>query len=156
MNIEQQLRVQDLNARYVEAIDDDKLESWPDFFAENGSYRITTAENVAHGFPISLMYATSRAMLRDRVKALRQANIYEAQRYRHIIAMPRLYEADGGTVRARTHFLVVRIMHSGESMVFATGQYEDRVVFDNDRSLFADRLVIIDSKQIDTLMAIPL
>ena len=35
VNLEQQFRVQDLNARYVDAIDDDRLEAWPDFFREN-------------------------------------------------------------------------------------------------------------------------
>ena len=32
MNIELKLTVEDLNARYAQAIDDDKLEAWPDFF----------------------------------------------------------------------------------------------------------------------------
>ena len=61
MSIEQVYRLQDINARYAEAIDDDRLETWPDFFADDGRYRITTAENVAAGLPLSLMYATSRA-----------------------------------------------------------------------------------------------
>src|SRR5690348_6877839 len=30
--IERQLAAQDLNARYVEAIDDGRFEAWPDFF----------------------------------------------------------------------------------------------------------------------------
>ena len=36
MNIELQLQIQDLNARYVQAIDANKLEAWPDFFTEDG------------------------------------------------------------------------------------------------------------------------
>ena len=43
MSIEQVYRVQEINARYVEALDDDRLEAWPDFFADDGRYRITTA-----------------------------------------------------------------------------------------------------------------
>src|SRR5579864_5929793 len=62
MNIEHVARIADLNARYADAIDADRLESWPDFFSDDGLYRITTAENVAQGLPLSLMYATSRAM----------------------------------------------------------------------------------------------
>ena len=78
-----------------------------------------------------MIYATSRAMLRDRVRSLRDANVYEAQRYRH------MHRAAGGRRRARaassraqTSFMVVRIMHTGETMMFATGRYEDRIVFD--------------------------
>src|SRR5271156_1898770 len=121
MSIEQVYRVQDINARYVEAIDDDRLEAWPDFFADDGRYRITTAENVAQGLPISLVYATSRAMLRDRVRALREANIYEGQRYRHVLGTPLIEAVEGTTVRTRTSFMVARVMRTGEIMLFATG-----------------------------------
>jgi 3-phenylpropionate/cinnamic acid dioxygenase small subunit len=36
------------------------------------------------GYGAGIIYADSRAMLRDRVTALRTANIYERQSYRHI------------------------------------------------------------------------
>lgn len=156
LNLEYQYRVQELNARYTETIDEDRLEGWPDFFRPDGKYLINTAENVAQNLPLGLMYATSQAMLRDRIKALRQANIYEAQRYRHVLGAPVIVEAAGGILRARTNFIVARIMHSGETMLFATGVYEDSVVLDGDSALFAEKKVIIDSRQIDTLLAIPL
>lgn len=156
MNIELTLKIQDLNARYVQAIDDDKLEAWPDFFTESGRYRITTAENVERGLPLGLIYATSRAMLRDRVRALRDANVYEAQRYRHVIGAPLIEPAADGTVRARTCFMVARIMHTGETMLFATGCYHDRVVVDDGDPRFAEKVVILDSRLVDTLLAVPL
>ncbi len=156
MNIELALKVQDLNARYVQAIDDDKLEAWPDFFTESGRYRVTTAENVERGLPLGLIYATSRAMLRDRVRALRDANVYEAQRYRHMIGAPLIGPAEGGTVCARTCFMVARIMHTGETMLFATGCYHDEVIVDDGDPRFAEKVVILDSRLIDTLLAIPL
>ena len=157
-DIERQLAVQNLNARYAEAIDEDRLEAWPDFFTEDGRYRITTAENVAQELPLSMMYATSRAMLRDRVRALRQANVYETQRYRHIIGAPLLSAASPSAVSARTPFIVVRIMHTGEMTIFATGCYEDRVVLDESGAdaRFTDKMVILDSRAVDTLLAIPL
>jgi 3-phenylpropionate/cinnamic acid dioxygenase small subunit len=156
MNIELMLKIQDLNARYVQAIDDDKLEAWPDFFTESGRYRITTAENVERGLPLGLIYATSRAMLRDRVRALRDANVYEAQRYRHVIGALLIEPAAGGTVRARTCFMVARIMHTGATMLFATGCYHDRVVVDDGDPRFAEKVVILDSRLVDTLLAVPL
>jgi 3-phenylpropionate/cinnamic acid dioxygenase small subunit len=156
LNLEYQYRVQDINARYTEAIDEDHLESWPDFFRPDGKYLINTAENVAQNLPLGLMFATSQAMLRDRIKALRQANVYEAQRYRHVLGAPIILGDAGGIVMARTSFVVARIMHGGETMLFATGVYEDRVALDGDSTLFAEKKVIIDSRQIDTLLAIPL
>ena len=155
MTVDQQLAVQDLNARYAEAIDDDRLEEWPEFFRADGRYLITTAENLAQGFPIGMVSATSRAMLRDRIKALREANIYEAQRYRHVLGTPRIVHRNG-ELEARTSFMVARIMHTGETMLFATGCYRDRIVLDGDSATFAEKIVVIDSRLIDTLLAIPL
>jgi 3-phenylpropionate/cinnamic acid dioxygenase small subunit len=157
MNIELQLKVQDLNARYVRAIDDGALEAWPDFFTADGRYRVTTAENFERGLPLGLIHATSRAMLRDRVRSLRDANVYEAQRYRHMIAPPVIERGEGGLVRAQTSFMVVRIMHSGETMLFVTGRYDDRILLDGpDAPRFVEKTVVLDSRQIDTLLAIPI
>jgi len=157
MNIEHIVRVADLNARYADAIDSDRLEMWPDFFLDNGRYRITTTENIAQGLPLSIMYATSRAMLRDRVTALREANVYEGQRYRHVLGTPLIVAVEADGVRARTSFMVARVMRTGETMLFATGCYEDRIVLDTvNVARFADKVAILDSRQIDTLLAIPL
>ena len=157
MNIEHVVRIADLNARYADAIDADRLEAWPDFFLDDGRYRITTAENVAQGLPLSMMYTTSRAMLRDRITALREANVYEGQRYRHVLGTPLIVAAEAGGVRARTSLMVARVMRTGETMLFATGYYDDRVVFNGaDGARFAEKTVVLDSRQIDTLLAIPL
>jgi len=157
MNIEYVARIADLNARYVDAIDTDRLEAWPDFFLDDGRYRIATAENVAQHLPLSLIYATSRAMLRDRVTALREANIYEGQRYRHVLGTPLIAAVEADGVRARTGFMVARVMRTGETMLFATGCYEDRVVLEGSNGArFAEKTVVLDSRQIDTLLAIPL
>jgi hypothetical protein len=99
MEIELQLAVENLLARYVHALDDDRLEEWPEFFVEEGRYRITTAENFERKLPLPIIYADSRAMLRDRVSALRHANIYEAQRYRHVVSSVLVERIDGRTAR---------------------------------------------------------
>jgi hypothetical protein len=52
--------------------------------------------------------------------------------------------------------MVARIMHTGETALFATGRYLDRVVLAGEEACFAEKTVILDSRQIDTLLAIPL
>ncbi len=151
------LTVQDLLARYIQALDDDRLEAWPDFFTDACRYLVTTADNLAQGMPLGLIYASSRAMLRDRVRSLRDANVYEAQRYRHVIGPPVIEPGEGGLIHARTSFMVARIMHTGETMLFVTGRYDDRIVIDGpDAPRFVDKVVVLDSGQIDTLLAIPI
>jgi len=156
MDIQLQLTVENLLARYVHAIDDDRLEDWPGFFVEKGRYRITTAQNYERGLPLSIIYADSRAMLADRVSALRHANIYEAQRYRHVVSSTLVERVDVDTARAISNVQVLRVMHSGESMVFASGRYLDRIRLNDKDPCFEEKVVVLDSRAIDTLLAIPL
>ena len=150
-----QFAVEGLHARYAHAIDADRLEDWPNFFTENGVYRIATAENEARGLPLPVLYAESRAMLRDRVASLRHANIYEPQRYRHIVSSVLVERTDEDRVRSSANFLVVRIMESGDSLLFASGRYLDRIVLAPE-PLYEERVVVCDSRRFDTLLAIPL
>jgi 3-phenylpropionate/cinnamic acid dioxygenase small subunit len=149
-----QLAVERLHARYVHSLDSDELERWPEFFTENGVYRISTAENEARGLPLPVLYAEGRAMLNDRVASLRHANIYEPQRYRHIVSAVLVERQDQGTVKSIANFLVIRIMQNGETMLFASGRYVDRIVLPEMR--YEERVVICDSRRFDTLLAIPL
>ena len=144
------------NAAYARAIDSDALEQWPAFFTEDCVYRITNVENERDGLPAGIVYADSRAMLEDRIAALRTANIYERQRYRHLLGIPSIDIASNDGASAHTPFLVVRIMATGESMLFATGEYKDRFVVENGKLLLAERIAVCDSTVTDTLMALPL
>ena len=150
------LRVAELNAAYTATIDADRLEAWPDFFVEDCVYKITSAENHRRGYSAGIIYADSRAMLRDRVAALRSANIYERQSYRHIVGLPALGATGADGITAETPFLVVRIMRDGRSDLFATGVYIDRICNEGGSLRFAERIVVCDSGHFDTLLAIPL
>ena len=54
------------------------------------------------------------------------------------------------------NFLVVRTMQDGDMTLFAAGRYVDRVKRDGESWKFAAKIVVLDSRQIDTLLAIPL
>lgn len=150
------LRIAAFHAAYAQAIDSDQLERWPGFFTERCHYRITHVENEREGLPAGIVYADSRAMLEDRITALREANIYERQRYRHLLGMPLVDEANAQGARARTPFLVARIMHTGQTDLFATGEYRDHFVLEGGQLLLASRVVVCDSTTTDTLLALPL
>ena len=152
----QRLQLERLYADYAHCLDADQLEHWPDFFTEDCFYRVTSAENFEAGLPLGLIYATSRSMLKDRVSALREANIYEPQRYRHLVSSLRVVGEDPGGLDAEANVLVVRTMQDGEMTIFAAGRYVDRVVPDGANWKFARKEVVLDSRQIDTLLAIPI
>jgi len=148
-------RVAGFNAAYAAAIDDDRLEEWPAFFLDECLYKITSADNLRDGNEAGIVYADSRAMLSDRVLALRRANIYERQSYRHIMGMP-LVKPGTGDIAAETPFVVVRTMRDGRMDLFVAGRYRDRLRDVDGTLLLAERIVICDSSHFDTLVAIPL
>jgi anthranilate 1,2-dioxygenase small subunit len=154
--ITRRLEFDQLYTDYAHCLDDDRLEEWPEFFTDNCAYRITSAENFEAGLPIGIVYATSKAMLVDRVMALRKANIYEPQRYRHLVSAIRIGTEDAGGLAVTANVLVVRTMQDGAMTVFAAGRYVDRIVKRGDAWKFAKKDVVLDSRRIDTLLAIPL
>ncbi len=154
--VARRLELQDLYTGYAACLDSDALERWPEFFIDDCVYRITSAENYEAGLPIGLIYATSKNMLKDRVSALREANIYEPQRYRHLISGVQIEQDERDALDTVANFLVVRTMQDGAMILFAAGRYIDRVVGTDTGWRFARKIVVLDSRRIDTLLAIPL
>jgi anthranilate 1,2-dioxygenase small subunit len=155
-DVVRRLELDALYADYAHCLDNDALEAWPDFFTDDCRYRITSAENFEAGMPLGIVYATSKAMLVDRVMALRKANIYEPQRYRHMVGALKLGAEDQGVLPVVANLIVVRIMQDGAMSLFAAGRYVDRLVRQDGAWKFAQKDVVLDSRQIDTLLAIPL
>ena len=141
---------------YARCLDEDRLEDWPDFFADDCLYRISSAQNMRDGYEASLVFLNSKGMVRDRVSALRQANIYERQAYRHLIGQPFLVSHEAGRVVSEAPFMVARIMRDGTTDVFATGFYRDTWRVGAGKLDLIERIVICDSSRIDTLLALPL
>ena len=169
--IQRRLEIEGLYTAYAHCLDDDRLEEWPEFFTEDCVYRVTSAENYEAGLPLGIIYATSKNMLVDRVMALRRANIYEPQRYRHLVSCVQIAGDDGTAgvspaggrdgrgpegLDAVANFLVVRTMQDGAMTLFAAGRYIDRIVRADPGWKFAGKQVVLDSRQIDTLLALPL
>jgi 3-phenylpropionate/cinnamic acid dioxygenase small subunit len=149
-------RIMAVNAAYIRCIDTGALDAWPDFFVDDCLYKVTTADNHKAGLAAGVIYADSKAMLSDRILALRQANVYEKQSYRHIVGLPSVIKNGGDTAECETPFFVVRIMHDGQTDVFATGVYLDTLRDAGGALKFAQRVVVCDSSRFDTLVALPL
>jgi anthranilate 1,2-dioxygenase small subunit len=150
------LGIHELIAAYSDCIDDDRLEEWPEFFVEDCRYLITDRESHQAGLRHGVIYCASRGMLLDRVTATRRVLMYEPHRYRHVVGPIRVGAVQGGVAEARSNFIAVRIMHDGDTSLFATGRYLDRIDVSREPYRFIERLVVLDSQKIDTLLVIPL
>ena len=143
-----------LQVRYMRVIDDDKLEDWPALFTEAGVYQIVTRENYDRKLPLAIMSCEGRGMMADRVTGMRRINVYEPQRYSHQISGLEVVQA-ADAYECVSNFLVVRTMHTGTISIFASGVYRDRVVIEGNTACFVERTAIVDSRQVDTLLVIP-
>lgn len=151
------LQIAEFNATYAHCIDDDRLEQWPDFFAEDCEYRVIPRENVDLGLPAAIMLCDNHGMLVDRVVALRKANIYPAHYCRHVLGVPVLTGVEDGVVCSQTSYVLMHTRMDGQTFVFSAGKYVDRMVFTADGCLRLQRRdVVFDTHRIDTLLAIPI
>ena len=154
--LERRFAVDDLLARYARCIDDDQLEQWPAFFTEHARYIVRSQENASRGLPTAAMYCDSRAMLVDRVVALRNANIYESHRYRHLISCTVLEDITAQALTAVSNYVVFRTRTNGATDIFSAGGYRDRIVVECESLRFAEKRVTFDTDRIDTLLVTPL
>jgi 3-phenylpropionate/cinnamic acid dioxygenase small subunit len=148
-------QIEALNTRYIRAIDDDAVEEWPKLFTEECLYRITTRENFSQNLPMPLMECTSRGMLVDRVFGYRRVNVYEPQRYTHLLSGLVIEPIDATHVRCKQNYAVIRTMVTGEMMIFSAGIYHDRIRLGAE-ALFEERIVVQESRRVDTLLVIPI
>jgi anthranilate 1,2-dioxygenase small subunit len=143
----------DLLAEYGALIDMAKFDEWLGLFAEECRYQIVPRENFDRGLPAALIFCDSRAMLEDRIRALREANKYNIHTDRHVIGLPRIFE-DGLALDAP--FAVFQTDQEGETRLFATGLYRDRLEVFGQRLKIRDKLILLDTFAVPTLLATPL
>jgi anthranilate 1,2-dioxygenase small subunit len=149
-------RIEDFFTRYIHCIDDDRLEAWPEFFTERCLYKIISRENYDRGLPLGVMECDSRGMLKDRIASLRRANVYEPHTYRHQVSALEVAPLGEGRYQCRSNYLVVRTMADGTMTVFSTGRYLDRLAAEGDDFRLEERLVVFESRRVETLLVIPL
>ena len=152
--------VEELQNAYVHCIDDDRLEEWPDFFTDPCLYEVTTRENLDQGLPVGVIYCDSKGMLRDRVVALREANIYGPHRYRHMVSAVRVTGVKENVVTAETNYAVYRTMldpvNYGSSELYSVGLYQDTITIGQGMARFREKRVLVDTARILSLLVTPL
>lgn len=154
--MELRYEVEELLHAYVQCIDDNELEAWPDFFVDDCVYKIIPRENDDQGLPVAVIYCDSKGMLHDRIVARRQANIYAPHFYRHLVSNTRILGEEDGEIRAQTNYLVLQTLLDGETRIYNAGKYLDRIVRVDGQLKFKEKLCIFDTYRIQTLMVTPI
>lgn len=147
--------VASLIQRNAAALDALAFDQWLDGFTEYAQYHITTAENQRLGRPLGLLHALNKDQLRDRIVSITSVNVYEPHRYRHVLSQTWI-QGQGLDTQFITPFAVYRITPAQPTILFVTGEYQDRVEYGHAGVRLTRRIVVLDNEQIDTLLAIPL
>lgn len=145
-----------LMVRYAHVIDEDRLEEWPRLFTERGYYQIISREDHRLGRPIGVMFCDNRGMLKDRVSAIREANVFQPHGYRHLLGPTEVTGRGGDALAASTNFLVVRTWQDGAQELFAAGRYADEIVFEAGEARLRRRVAVCDSARVVTMLVLPL
>ncbi len=145
-----------LNADYAAALDDKRFDEWPEFFLEDGHYKVQARENFDRGLPLALIALESRGMMKDRVYGVTQT-IYHGPYYtRHVVSPARVTSDSEGVVHAQASYAVFRCKPAGVSEVYSVGRYIDEVVRTDTGLKFKSRLCVYDSAMILNSLIYPI
>jgi 3-phenylpropionate/cinnamic acid dioxygenase small subunit len=148
--------VHDLLAEYGALLDGAKYDEWLDLFAQECRYNVMPRENHDRGLPAALIFCDSRAVLEDRIRALCEANKYNIHIDRHLIGLPRLLSPEAEQLVVEAPFAVFQTDQEGSTRLFATGLYRDRLELAEGGPKIRDKLVLLDTFAVPTLLATPL
>ncbi len=148
-----QMQVDRLNADYGAALDEKRFDDWPDFFVDDGQYKVQARENFDRGLPLALK---SRGMMKDRVYGVTQT-IYHGPYYtRHVVSPARVLSDQGGLVRAESNYAVFRTRPGDASEVYNVGRYIDEIVRTEAGLRFRSRLCVYDSEMVLNSLIYPI
>ncbi|MGV3579378.1 aromatic-ring-hydroxylating dioxygenase subunit beta [Brevundimonas sp.] len=147
--------VRDLFDEYYATLDDVRLHDWPEFFTEDCLYRVIPRENYEAGYTLCTMQAESRGMLKDRVTGLTRTQMYAPRYYRRFPTAPRIVADGEGVVQVRHNLLLVQTLIDKTSDIVLSAVCHDKIVVDEGRLRFAERIVVFDSEMIPNSLVYP-
>lgn len=153
----QQLRaeVEAFHNEYCAALDSNNVELWPEFFTEDGLYRITSRENANLGLLVGLVYAEGRDMMHDRAVAIGRTQMFAPRHTMHMVSNIRIVDEANGVIEAEANFVLIQTLIEGPSTVHLAGKYYDRFVRTEKGLILKERQVIHDTEILATDLVYP-
>ena len=147
-----------LYSDYAMVCDSAEWEKWPEFFMEDGTYRLQPRENFEQGMPLCLLALESKAMIKDRVYGVKETLYHDPYYQRHIVGTPRLMSItdDGQRIHAEANYTVIRTKFDGDSTILSVGYYHDDIVRTPEGLKFQSRLCVYDSEMIANSIIYPI
>jgi len=150
-----QHELRDLYEEIADYLDDGQLERLPEYFTDDCMYQVISKENYDEGLPHATIWCDGVGMIKDRLLALRETQVYEPRALRHFISGVRVTAREADGVRARANFLITEAMSDREPRLLMVGRYIDTLVRRDGRLLFKQRLCVFDNYRIYQSVVVP-
>jgi anthranilate 1,2-dioxygenase small subunit len=149
--------VDDFNAAYAAALDEQRLADWAEMFTDDAFYIVISRENADRGMPVGLIYCDSKRMIYDRAFALEKTTMFAPRYLRHMICnLQILGEDPQGTIRARANYVLFQVLYDRpDAKVHQVGAYRDVFRRVDGALKLAERRCIYDSLLIDNALCLP-
>ncbi len=112
-------------------------------------------DNRERGWPAALIHCDNKERLRDRIACLRHANKFNPHYDRHIVSAGHISAVADGIASVESSFMVVQTTKTGVSTLFCAGCYEDRIRVSGPTAKVIERLAVLDTFSVPTLLATP-
>jgi 3-phenylpropionate/cinnamic acid dioxygenase small subunit len=146
----------ELYADYAACLDEERLEDWPEFFTDPCLYKIVPRENFERGLPLATWLCESKGYLLDRVTAIRKTSVYAPRYMRRMVSGMRVLGWTGAVLDVRANYLALETLQDELTRVFNAGQYRDKLVVEEGRLRFREKLCIFDSILVPNSLIYPL
>jgi salicylate 5-hydroxylase small subunit len=147
--------IEDLYAEYADVLDAMELERWPELFTENAFYDVIPRENYDRDLPLAIMRCESRAMMEDRVRAIRETLMFEPRYVRHLISGLRITPGNDGEIGVTANYLVLETLSDEMTKILNAGRYVDTLVREDGALRFKEKRCVYDSTVVPNSLVYP-
>lgn len=150
------LELEELYAGYTACLDEERFEDWPEFFTDPCLYKIVPRENFERGLPLATWLCESKGYLIDRVTAIRKTAVYAPRYVRRLVSGIRVLGWTDEVLEVRASYLALETLQDELTRVFNAGQYRDKLVVEDGKLKFREKLCIFDSLLVPNSLIYPL
>ena len=148
--------VEALYWKYINCLDEGRLDEWPELFTAGGTYKLVPRENWDRKLPLAVMSLEGSGMLKDRVRAILETTTFPPHYIRHILGLMKIEGIDDQAVSVELNYLVLRTQKNELSEILNTGRYQDILVRSEGTLKFKQKLCIFDSELIPGSLIYPI
>lgn len=149
--------IEQFNAAYAAALDEQRLADWAEMFVDDALYVVLSRENFDRNLPVGLIYCESKAMLRDRAFATQHTAMFAPRYLRHMISNQVVVgEAPDGVITARANYVVLQVLlDRPDATLHQVGAYHDKFRRVGGELKLAERRCVYDNLLVPNALCLP-